>query len=73
MNADEALRQLDAAILDVVNVLDRLKQLPRPNAAIDHAILEFFEEAWDHVRLLTALREEASQVEWSEPDQRHGT
>ena len=70
MNADEALRQLDAAMLDVVNVLDALKQVPRTTDAIERAIHEFFEEAWDHVRLLTALREEAGRVEWSEPGQR---
>lgn len=72
VNADEALRQLDAAILDVMNVLDALKQVPSTTDAIERAIHEFFEEAWDHIRLLTALREEAGRVEWSEPDRRDG-
>lgn len=64
MNADEALRRLDAAVLEIVNALDGLQQVPSANEHIGKAIREFFEEAWDHVRLIVALREEFERVEW---------
>lgn len=67
MNADDVLRQLDNAIYQVVNALDAIKNDPDVNPHLKSAISEFFEESWDHVRLIVALKEEATRVDWVEP------
>lgn len=64
---DEMLRQFDAALFDVVNALDKLKHTTPINRHIEQTIEEFFQDAWDHVRLLMALRQEADRVEWHDP------
>lgn len=63
----ETLRQFDDALFDVVNALDKLKHTTPINRHIEQTIEEFFQDAWDHVRLLMALRQDADRVEWHDP------